>query len=96
MIYEDMLSPYHNGKKFDTYRIIDAFPKDVILTQWSGGATDKEIRYFTDHGFRVWPNATGMLTLSDESKARVMGFGKGVYSFGQPPNLLLWPSVVQD
>ena len=82
MIFEDMLSPYHNGKRFDTYKIIDAFPKDIILSLWSGGNTDKEIRYFTDRGFRVWPNATGMFTLSDEAKARVMGFGKGIYSFG--------------
>ena len=89
MIYEDMLSPYHNGKRFDTYRVIDAFPKDVILTLWSGGNTDKEIRYFTDRGFRVWPNATGMFTLSDESKRRVMGFGKGIYSFGNDKSRLL-------
>ena len=89
MIYEDMLSPYHNGKRFDTYRVIDAFPKDVILTLWSGGNTDKEIRYFTERGFRVWPNATGMFTLSDESKGRVMGFGKGIYSFGNDKARLL-------
>ena len=79
MIFEDMLSPYHNGKRFDVYRTIDAFPKDVILTQWSDGNADKEIRYFTDRGFRVWPNATSMLTLSDDAKSRVMGFGKGIY-----------------
>jgi len=89
MIYEDMLSPYHNGKRFDTYRVIDAFPKDVILTLWSGGNTDKEIRYFTERGFRVWPNATGMFTLSDEAKRRVMGFGKGIYSFGNDKGRLL-------
>ncbi|NLX95056.1 MAG: hypothetical protein GXY83_02650 [Rhodopirellula sp.] len=82
MIYEDMLSPYHNGKRFDTFKVIDAFPKDIILTLWSSGNPDKEIRYFCDRGFRVWPNATGMIALSDESKARVMGFGKGIYSFG--------------
>jgi hypothetical protein len=89
MIYEDMLSPYHNGKRFDTYRVIDAFPKDVILTLWSGGNTDKEIRYFTDRGFRVWPNATGMFTLSDDAKRRVMGWGKGIYSFGNDKSRLL-------
>jgi len=82
MIYEDMLSPYHNGKRFDTYKVIEAFPKDIILTLWSGGNTDKEIRYFTERGFRVWPNTTGMFTLSDDAKRRVMGFGKGLYSFG--------------
>jgi hypothetical protein len=89
MIYEDMLTPYHNGKRFDTYRVIDAFPKDVILTLWSGGHTDTEIRYFTERGFRVWPNATGMFTLSPESKRRVMGFGKGLYSFGNDKTHLL-------
>lgn len=89
MIYEDMLSPYHNGKRFDTYRVIDRFPKDVILTLWSGGNTDREIRYFTERGLRVWPNATGMFTLSPESKGRVMGFGKGIYSFGNDKSRLL-------
>ena len=89
MIYEDMLTPYHNGKRFDTYKVINSFPKDIILTLWSGGHTDKEIRYFTERGFRVWPNATGMFTLSDDSKHRVMGFGKGLYSFGDDKSHLL-------
>lgn len=89
MIYEDMLSPYHNGKRFDTYKVIEAFPQDIILTLWSGGHPDKEIRYFTDRGFRVWPNATGMFTLSDDAKRRVMGFGKGLYSFGNDKTHLL-------
>ena len=89
MIYEDMLSPYHNGKRFDTYKVIEKFPKDIILTLWSSGNTDKEIRYFTERGFRVWPNATGMFTLSDDAKRRVMGFGKGLYSFGNDKTHLL-------
>jgi hypothetical protein len=82
MIFPDMLSPYHNGKRFDLYKVIDRFPKDIILMPWSGGTVEKDIRYFTDRGFGVWPNATGMFALSDEAKARVMGFGKGIYSFG--------------
>jgi len=61
MIYERMLSPYHNGKRFDIYRVSDAFPKDVILTLWSGGNTDKEIRsrLFCAHGLgsRNWDDA---------------------------------------
>ena len=69
--------------------MIDAFPKDVILTLWSGGHADKEIRYFTERGLRVWPNATGMFTLDAESKRRVMGFGKGLYSFGNDKTNLL-------
>ncbi|MBI5687312.1 MAG: hypothetical protein HZC54_19740 [Verrucomicrobia bacterium] len=89
MIYEDMLSPYHNGKRFDTYKVIEQFPKDIILTLWSSGNTDKEIRYFTERGLRVWPNATGMFTLSDDAKRRVMGFGKGLYSFGNDKTHLL-------
>jgi hypothetical protein len=89
MIYEDMLTPYHNGKRFDTYRVLDSMPKDVIFTLWSGGHPETEIRYFTERGFRVWPNATGMFTLSAESKRRVMGFGKGLYSFGNDKSHLL-------
>lgn len=89
MMFEDMLSPYHNGKRFDTYRIIDAFPKDIILTLWSSGNIDREIRYFTGRGFRIWPNATGMFTLGDDARGRVMGFGKGMYSFGDDRSNLL-------
>lgn len=89
MMFEDMLSPYHNGKRFDTYRTIDAFPKDIIMTLWSGGNVDREIRYFSDRGFRVWPNATGMFVLSEEARRRVIGFGKGMYSFGDDKTGLL-------
>lgn len=89
MIFEDMLSPYHNGKKFDVYRIIDQFPKDIILTQWAGGNLDQQIRYFTERGFRVWPSATGMFTLSPDARSRVIGFGKGIYGFGNERNGLL-------
>ena len=89
MVFEDMLSPYHNGKRFDTYKVIDSFPKDIILTLWSSSEPEKEIRYFTARGFRVWPNATSMLNLSPEAKRLVIGFGKGLYSFGNDKTHLL-------
>ena len=78
MIYEDMLSPFHNGKRFDTYKVIDRFPKDVILHMlWSSGNVAKEVRYFTERGFRVWPNATGMFTARRRNEEPCDGFRQG-------------------
>jgi hypothetical protein len=83
MIFHDMLSPYHNGKKFDVYKVIDDFPKDVIISLWSGGDLEKEARYFSKRGFEVWINATGMFTPNEEVLSIINGYGKGLYSWGQ-------------
>jgi hypothetical protein len=82
MVYHDMLTPYHNGRRFGLYRIIDEFPKDTIINLWSAGEAARDIAYFTGHGFTVWTNATGFFTLPPDLEAQVGGIGKGLYSFG--------------
>jgi glycosyl hydrolase family 20 len=84
LIYEDMLNPRHNGKRDDVYKIIDKFPKDVIITAWSGREPDLTAQYFLDKGFEVWGNTTGFWMYGDKVKNRISGFGPGVYSFGNP------------
>jgi hypothetical protein len=88
-MFHDMLSPYHNGKRYDIYKIIDEFPKDVIICLWSGGDHEKQISYFVDRGFDVWINATGMFFPSRESVPMLKGYGKGMYSWGQSKTGLL-------
>jgi len=81
-IYEDMLNPRHNGKRYDVYKVIDKFPKDIIITPWSGGMPDVTSAYFLDKGFEVWGNTTAYWTYGDKIKSRVQGMGFGTYNLG--------------
>ncbi len=81
-MYHDMLTPYHNGKRFDTYTITDALPRDIVILVWNSGHP-KMIRFFSDRGFRVWANPTGMFFPGEEDRHRIEGYGKGIYSWGQ-------------
>ena len=80
MMHEDMLDPYHNGTRYDIYKIIDKMPKDIIILPWSGGNADRMIMYFINKGFRVWANPTGFW-FPDRSRKQIGGCGKTVYSF---------------
>ncbi|MFC1805590.1 glycoside hydrolase family 20 zincin-like fold domain-containing protein, partial [Planctomycetota bacterium] len=82
LVFHDMLTPYHNGKRYDLYRIIDRFPKDAVIQLWSGRDAEKDLRWFTDRGFRVWTNGTGFVPLTARTRGLVSGYGKGLYSFG--------------
>jgi hypothetical protein len=82
LLFHDMLTPYHNGKRYDLYRTIDRFPKDAIIQLWSAGHTEKDLRWFTGRGFRVWVNGTGFVPIDAETRVLVSGYGKGLYSFG--------------
>ncbi|MCP3967970.1 MAG: family 20 glycosylhydrolase [Lentisphaerae bacterium] len=80
MMHEDMLSPYHNGKRYDIYKIIDEFPKEIIMLVWNGSNPDQVVNYFADKGFRVWPCTTGVW-FPNHSRKRIEGFGPTLYSF---------------
>ena len=82
MMFHDMLTPYHNGKRYGLYKIIDRFPKDVIIQLWDAGTTEKDLRWFTERGFEVWTNGTGFVPLGPKTRKLVRGYGKGLYSFG--------------
>lgn len=81
-VFHDMLTPYHNGKRYDVYKTLDQLPKDTVIMVWSS-YNPKMIRWFADRGFPVWANLTGMFFPSPEDIARIEGFGKGLYSWGQ-------------
>ncbi len=77
--YHDMLTPYHNGKRYNIYKSISKFPKDVIIAAWS----DCHLEYFLDKGFKVWIESTGWCKSAYKSvKDRVEGFGITMYGFG--------------
>ncbi|MBN1676372.1 MAG: family 20 glycosylhydrolase [Kiritimatiellae bacterium] len=84
LLYHDMLTPYHNGKKFDLYKIADRFPKDVIIQYWGGRDSAKGIQWLRERGFaNIWIHSTGsMISLDDETKKLVDGYGKILYSLG--------------
>jgi len=83
LMYHDMLVPYHNGKKFDLYKIADRFPNDVIINYWGGYDIDKGIRFLAERGFPIWIHSTGsFIRLGEEEKKIVSGAGKILYSFG--------------
>ena len=80
MLYHDMLTPYHNGKRFDVYKTIESLPKDVIVLHWS--SPDDIPKWFAKHGLTVWMNPTGMNLIPKGMESLVSGYGKGMYSFG--------------
>ena len=82
LVFHDMLTPYHNGTRYGLYRIIDRFPKDAIIQLWSGREAARDLRWFTRHGFTVWTNGTGFVSLDPSTRGLVAGYGKGLYSFG--------------
>jgi hypothetical protein len=82
MVYHDMLTPYHNGKRYGLYKTIDRFPKDAIIQLWSARDAEKDLRWFTDRGFEVWTNGTGFVPLGPKTRKLIGGYGKGLYSFG--------------
>ncbi|MDD2708296.1 MAG: glycoside hydrolase family 20 zincin-like fold domain-containing protein [Verrucomicrobiae bacterium] len=82
IMYEDMLNPRHNGKIYDVYKVIDDFPRDVIIGQW-GFQPDLTAGYFLDKGFEVWGNGTSSFAYKDEKiKKRINGYGVAVYGLG--------------
>ena len=83
LMYHDMLTPYHNGKKYDLYKIADRFPNDIIIQYWGGHDSAKDIMFFADRGFPVWVHSTGsFIWLGEKEKRSVTGAGKILYSLG--------------
>ena len=89
-MYHDMLIPYHNGTRYDVHKIIDSLPNEIVMLVWSV-RHPKMISYFTDRGFPVWVNPTGMFLVGDADKPRIQGYGKGLYSFGNNKWSLVTP-----
>ncbi len=83
LMYHDMLCPYHNGKKFDIYKVAERFPRNVVIQYWGGYDIEKGIRFFGERGFPVWIHSTGsFIRVGEKEKKFVSGAGKILYSFG--------------
>ena len=80
MIYHDMITPYHNGKRFDLYEIAERMPKDIVILHW--GSPDDIPKWFAKRGFTTWMNPTGVRLIPEGLEQYVGGYGKGMYSFG--------------
>ena len=80
MMYHDMITPYHNGKRFDLYKIVDKMPKDVVILHWS--SPEDIPKWFARKGFTTWMNPTGMRLIPEGLEPYIDGYGKGMYSFG--------------
>lgn len=91
MMYHDMLTPFHNGKRFDVYKIVDKMPKNIVVLHWN--APDDIPKWFAKKGFTVWMNPTGMRLIPKEMETLVTGCGKGLYSFGDSKKI---PSELKD
>jgi hypothetical protein len=98
-IYEDMLDPGAHGRRYDAHKVIDKFPKDIIISQWGSKEPDITAVYFLDRGFEVWGNATGYWVYKDKSvKSRVSGMGSSTYNMGSDWKLYrkdLWFSMYE-
>jgi len=82
-VYHDMLSPYHNGTRYDLHKVIDRLPKDIVILLWSGRSLDKEVPYFSERGFPVWLNGTGAtMAVTPATRKLLSGAGQSIYNFG--------------
>jgi len=79
MMFHDMLSPYHNGQHDGLYKLIDRYPRDIIINEWGGL---RSLRWFAEKGFEVWGTPNGGGGLYTEHKQLVKGFGNIIYSLG--------------
>ncbi len=79
LTHEDMINPYHNGTRYDVYKVADKLPKkDIIVLPWS--CKDQGIEYFNKKGFTQWPNPTGVW-FPKKTIPMIEGFGVSVYTF---------------
>lgn len=59
MMWADMLTKDHNGKKYQTTDIAAKLPKDIILVPWSGEYDYPSIPLWLEEGFTVIKSCTG-------------------------------------
>ena len=79
LTHEDMINPYHNGTRYDNYKIVDKLPKqDIIILPWA--CKDQGIKYFNKKGFTQWANPTGVW-FPKKTVGMLDGFGLSVYTF---------------
>ena len=78
-IHEDMLSPYHNGHRYNVKDIIDKLPRQsFIIAVWA--FPNQNIPYFISKGFTVVYCATGLIP-GIRLPAGTQGTGQNIYGY---------------
>jgi len=77
---EDMINPAHNGPRYDTWKIVDSLPRDIIILVWAD--IGDAVGYFGEKGFECWGFTTGWITFKRPSRKHVTGYGASLYGFG--------------
>ncbi len=80
-MFEDMVNPAHNGPRYDTWKIVDSLPRDIIILIWAdiGDAAG----YFGEKGFECWGCSTGWCAFKRPSRKYISGLGTSLYGFGR-------------
>ena len=84
---EDMINPAHNGPRFDTWKIVDSLPRDIVILVWAD--LGNALKYFGEKGFECWGQATGWITFNQPERKYVTGYGASLYGFGREWKLRL-------
>lgn len=80
-MWEDMINPAHNGQRFDTWKVVDSLPKDILILIWAD--IGNALKYFSEKGFECWGGTTGWFTFNQQERVYMTGFGASLYGFGR-------------
>jgi len=78
-MFNDMLTPYSGGKKFDVYKVADRIPKDIAIGHWTN---PEDLPYFAEKGFEIWRLPNGFANVSPAHRPYVKGYGTIIYGLG--------------
>ncbi|OHD48959.1 MAG: hypothetical protein A2096_12985 [Spirochaetes bacterium GWF1_41_5] len=78
-MYSDMLDQQMGGKRFDLYKTLDSFPKDIIMCPWHD--LGNSVECFSAKGWPVWIINTYWNSFY-KSRTNIYGFGVAAYGYG--------------
>lgn len=82
LLSHDMLSPLHNGARYDVHTVLDQMPTNIVIVLNNDTKAAETIPFFRQKGFDVWMNPTSDTRLPAETAAHLDGYGHTVLSFG--------------
>ncbi len=80
-MWEDMINPAHNGPRFDTWKVVDSLPRDILILIWAD--IGNALKYFSEKGFECWGGTTGWFVFNQQERGCMTGFGASLYGFGR-------------
>jgi len=78
-MFNDMLTPYSGGKKWDIYKVADRLPKDIVIGHWTN---PEDIPYFAEKGFEIWRLINRYGDLGRAYRKHITGSGSVIYGLG--------------